>query len=315
MVDSLRGMANKMDHLIHEAEIDSKILNDQANISSHVSETVSSAMSEVASGSEQLAANMVNISTHVESNNSAVISMSERINTIVKHAQETRSITSEGQIAMTNMNNKMTRIVSQSIESTSIMKELDRKLQAINDITTLIHDISEQTNLLSLNASIEAARAGEQGRGFAVVAQEVKKLAEQSSASVDKIASLISEIQDDSTRALKNIDLGRLSAEEGAEMVNHTAMSYKNMFGFIKNLAKDIDEIAAASDTLSDSSQSISHSVDSVVAISQQTSAGVEEVTSITEEQQQSVQQVKQISTNIRRLTENLREIIKHFKV
>lgn len=315
MVDSLRGMANKMDHLIHEAEIDSKILNDQANISSHVSETVNAAMGEVASGSEQLAANMVNISTHVENNNSAVISMSERINTIVKHAQETRSITSEGQIAMTNMNNKMTRIVSQSIESTSIMKELDRKLQAINDITTLIHDISEQTNLLSLNASIEAARAGEQGRGFAVVAQEVKKLAEQSSASVDRIASLISEIQDDSTRALKNIDLGRLSAEEGAEMVNHTAMSYKNMFGFIENLAKDIDEIAAASDTLSDSSQSISHSVDSVVAISQQTSAGVEEVTSITEEQQQSVQQVKQISTNIRRLTENLRELIKHFKV
>lgn len=315
MIDSLREMANKMVHLIAETEKDANVLNDQANISAHVSHTVSTAMSEVASGSEQLAADMVNISTHVENNNHAVTAMSERINMIVKHAQETRAITSEGQQAMTNMNNKISSIVSQSVDSTSIMKELDRKLQDINDITTLIYDISEQTNLLSLNASIEAARAGEQGRGFAVVAQEVKKLAEQSGASVEKIASLITEIQEDSARALKNIDLGRKSAVEGAEMVVHTAESYKKMFSFIESLAKDIDEIAAASETLAESSLSISNSVDSVVAISEQTSAGVEEVTSITEEQKLSVEQVKQISENISKLTVNLQELIKHFKV
>lgn len=315
MIDSLREMANKMVHLIAETEKDANVLNDQANISAHVSHTVSTAMSEVASGSEQLAADMVNISTHVENNNHAVTAMSERINMIVKHAQETRAITSEGQQAMTNMNNKISSIVSQSVDSTSIMKELDRKLQDINDITTLIYDISEQTNLLSLNASIEAARAGEQGRGFAVVAQEVKKLAEQSGASVEKIASLITEIQEDSARALKNIDLGRKSAVEGAEMVDHTAESYKKMFSFIESLAKDIDEIAAASETLAESSLSISNSVDSVVAISEQTSAGVEEVTSITEEQKLSVEQVKQISENISKLTVNLQELIKHFKV
>lgn len=314
MVDSLKTMVNKMNHLIQEVEKDSKILNDQANVSSYVTDTVSAAMAEVASGSEHLAADMVNISTHVENNDIAVRSMSERINTIVTHTQKTKSVTSEGQTAVENMNSKMNRIVSQSIDSTSIMQELDQKLQAINDITTLIHDIAEQTNLLSLNASIEAARAGEQGRGFAVVAQEVKKLAEQSSDSVGKISSLIAEIQDDSSKALKNINNGRQSAVEGAAMVEDTAKSYQNMLGFIDNLAKDIDEIAGASKTLSASSQSISHSVDSVVAISQQTSAGVEEVTSTTEEQRQSVQEVKQISDNLRKLTNELRELIEHFK-
>lgn len=315
MVDSLKTMAKKMNHLIQEVEKDSRILNDQVKISSHVSDTVSSAMDEVASGSEQLAADTVNISTHVENNDTAVRSMSERMNTIVKHAHETKSITSDGQTAMENMNNKMNRIVSQSIDSTSIMKELDSKLQTINDITTLIYNIAAQTNLLSLNASIEAARAGEQGRGFSVVAQEVKKLAEQSSDSVEKISSLIAEIQADSSKTLENINLGRLSAVEGAAMVEDTAKSYKNMFGFINNLAKDIDDIAGASEILSASSQSIAHSVDSVVAISQQTSAGVEEVTSITEEQKQSVQEVKKISDHLRKLTFELRESIEHFKV
>ena len=240
MVESLNGMATKMNLLIHRAEDDSIILNDQAKLSSHVSETISSAMDEVASGSEQLAADIVNISTHVENNNQAVISMSERIAIIVKHASETRVITSDGQTALTNMSNKMSTIVAQSTESAFIMKELDQKLQAINNITTLIHDISEQTNLLSLNASIEAARAGEQGRGFAVVAKEVKKLAEQSGASVDKIASLISEIQESSTKALKNIDLGRQSATEGAEMVEIRQKAIKTCLNLSNILQKTL---------------------------------------------------------------------------
>ncbi|MBU8878588.1 methyl-accepting chemotaxis protein [Bacillus sp. FJAT-29790] len=315
MIDSLKAMANKMNHLIQEVENDSKILNEQVNVSSHVTNTVNAAMNDVANGSEQLAADMVNISTHVDNNDLAVRSMSERISKIVSHARETKSVTSEGQTAMENMNNKMNRIVAQSVESTAIMQELDRKLQAINDITTLIHDIAEQTNLLSLNASIEAARAGEQGRGFAVVAQEVKKLAEQSSDSVGKISGLISEIQMDSSKALENIDLGRQSAVQGANMVEDTSKSYKNMIGFIDSLANDIDEIAGASETLSTSSQSISISVESVVAISQQTSAGVEEVTSTTEEQRQSVHEVKQISDHLRKLTLELRESIEHFRV
>ncbi|MFE8694960.1 methyl-accepting chemotaxis protein [Cytobacillus sp. FJAT-53684] len=314
MVDSLRNMANKMNQLIQEVEKDSEVLKDQASVTTHVANTVSSAMDEVASGSEQLAEDMINISSHVENNDRAVQAMSERISKIVKQAHETKSVTAEGQTAMENMSNKMNSIVSQSVDSTSIMKELDHKLQAINNITTLIQDIAEQTNLLSLNASIEAARAGEQGRGFAVVAQEVKKLAEQSSDSVGKISRLISEIQEDSSKALNNIDLGRLSAVQGAEMVKGTASSYTNMFGFIESLAKDIEEIAGASDTLSTSSQSISTSVDSVIAISEQTSAGVEEVTSMTEEQQHSVHEVKVISENLHKLTFELRELIKHFK-
>ncbi|MBS4189420.1 hypothetical protein KHA94_04200 [Bacillus sp. FJAT-49705] len=140
--------------------------------------------------------------------------------------------------------------LNQSVESAAIMKELDLKLQAINDITALIHDLAEQTNLLSLNASIEAARAGEQGKGFAVVANEVKKLAEQSRESVEKISVLISEIQLDSSKALENIEHGKEFAVEGAEMVINTANGFRNMFGLMDSLATDIDEIANASEIL-----------------------------------------------------------------
>ncbi|MFE8699316.1 methyl-accepting chemotaxis protein [Cytobacillus sp. FJAT-54145] len=315
MVDSLKDMAQKMAHLIQEVEKDSNILNEQAHVSSNVTETVVTAMTEVSRGSEQLAADMVNISSNVEANNQAVSSMANNIVKIVEHAKNTKTATSDGKIAMENMNKKIHTIVSQSEESTLIMKELDRKLQAITDITTLIHDIAEQTNLLSLNASIEAARAGEQGRGFAVVAQEVKKLAEQSSHSVSEIAILISEIQNDSEKALINIDQGRKSAVEGANMTKNTEASFNNIISFIDDLTKDIDAIANASERLSSSSQSISSSVDSVVSISEQTSAGVQEVTSTTEEQRQAVNEVQAISENLKAQTIELRKSINHFKI
>lgn len=315
MIDSLRDMTTRIIGLIHEVEKDSKVLNDQAIASAHVSSTVSSAMDEVAKGSEQLSADMVNISTNVETNNKSVQSMSETIEKIVDHSRSTKNVIHDGQTSMENMKQKMNSIVTQSSDSTNIMKELDRKLQAITDITTLIHDISEQTNLLALNASIEAARAGEHGKGFAVVAQEVKKLAEQSGNSVEKISSLIAEIQNDSEKALMNMDQGRKSAIEGAKMTVATENSFQNIFKFIDHLAKDIDEITDASARLFTSSQSISSSVDSVVAISEQTTAGVQEVASTSEEQKQAVNELQMISENLQALTVELKRSIEHFKL
>lgn len=315
MIDSLRDMTNRIIGLIRAVEQDSKVLNEQAHASSNVADTVSSAMGEVSKGSEQLSADMVNISTNVEDNNQFVQAMSSTIEKIVDHSRNTKTVIQDGQISMENMNKKIDSIVNQSAESTRIMKELDRKLQAINDITTLIHDIAEQTNLLALNASIEAARAGEHGKGFAVVAQEVKKLAEQSSNSVEKISSLITEIQDDSEKALVNMDQGKQSAIEGAHMTKETETSFQNIFKFIDHLAQDIDEIALASEKLSSSSQSISNSVDSVVAISEQTTAGVQEVASTSEEQKQAVLELQTISENLKGLTIELRQSIDHFKL
>lgn len=116
-------------------------------------------------------------------------------------AQEGRKATSE---AILNINE-----MSEAVKTTSViihnLSQLSEKIVLFVDI---ISNITSQTNLLSLNASIEAARAGEAGRGFAVVANEVKKLAEQSSAVATEIANVVSEIKISIHSAVKNMDSG-----------------------------------------------------------------------------------------------------------
>ncbi|WP_439096853.1 methyl-accepting chemotaxis protein [Bacillus massiliigorillae] len=272
-------------------------------------------MVQVLQGSEKLSDEMINITHNVESNVAAVQMMSNNIDTIVNRSQETKQTTSQGKIAMENLNKKMSHISEQAIESSNIMKELDRKLQTINEISSLIHGLSEQTNLLALNASIEAARAGEHGRGFSVVAQEVKKLAVQSSTSVDEIATIIHEIQQDSSKALENIEHGNIFAREGAQLSKETESILLQTIRFMNHLSKDIEEIAVANDLLNNSSQSISFSVDSVVAVSEQTSKGVQDVTNTSTEQQKSIEEVQQISNNLRMLTKELKESIDRFHI
>ena len=92
----------------------------------------------------------------------------------------------------------------------------------IQEVTSLISSIAEETNLLSLNASIEAARAGEAGRGFAVVAEEIGKLAEQSNQSAKQIEDIIAQLVADSSRSVKTMEAVREITSRQSEDIGKT---------------------------------------------------------------------------------------------
>lgn len=314
-IDSLREMVNKINSLALEVDKSSTILNEQAEVSSSVAKIINEAMGEVSVGADKLSSDMFSVSNNVEHNANSIQSMSQSVSTIAMQARKTKEVSSEGKMAMEKMKSNMDIIVKQSVESSGIMKSLDTRLQQISDITKLIHDISEQTNLLSLNASIEAARAGEHGKGFAVVAQEVKKLAEQSSESVDKVAALISEIQNDSSKALINIEQSKKSIEEGSKVVNDSERNFHQIVTYIDDLSNNIESIAATADEISQRSSDIFNSIERVTNISQSTTAGVEEVTGTTDEQMDAVQKVKDISSKLQELTKELKQSVGQFRL
>ncbi|MDL5503082.1 MAG: methyl-accepting chemotaxis protein, partial [Candidatus Methanoperedens sp.] len=122
----------------------------------------------------------------------------------------------------------------------------------------------DQTNLLALNAAIEAARAGEHGKGFAVVANEVKKLAEGSRNSAYKITELIREIQQETKKAVDNMDLGIKTVTEGTETIDSTISSIDNIVEASENAANMFSEIIEMTKMEATSMEKIKSSVDDI---------------------------------------------------
>ncbi len=180
---------------------------------------------------------------------------------------------------------KMTEIQLTVDGSAVLIKELESKSHTIGEITDVITNIANQTNMLALNAAIEAARAGEHGRGFAVVADEVRKLAEESREAANRITGLIKEVQNGTKNAVESMDKGTKKVSEGAGTIQNTAAAVDRIVKATGNVATMIQEIAATAEEQSVSIEEISASVEDVFTISEESASATQEASAAVEEQ------------------------------
>ncbi len=180
----------------------------------------------------------------------------------VKAATTANDSASEGQEIVERSANEMRKLVESMTRAVPVVKELELNNNNITEILAVIEGISEQTNLLALNAAIEAARAGEQGRGFAVVADEVRNLASRTRDSVDEIRGVIEKVQTGTQDVVEAIEEGNVLANDTAETVQNAVTNLGAVFEAITEIHDMNSEIVRAANE----QQSVSNEVNQNVA-------------------------------------------------
>lgn len=221
----------------------------------------------------------------------------------------------EGEQAIVQIDEQMSDIKSAVVEADERIAQLAVHAERIDSITSLINEISAQTNLLSLNASIEAARAGEAGRGFTIVAGEVKKLAEQSADSTREIKELVASIKDETQAAMEKMHDVKNRVEEGAGVTYHGAQQFGGILHAIGEVSDRTEAMAASTAQVHDGFADVSRSMEDVSSGTQEISGGTQEIAAATEEQLAAGEEMLHGASSLNRLADDLRVLVGRFKV
>ncbi|QGQ95527.1 methyl-accepting chemotaxis protein [Paenibacillus psychroresistens] len=195
------------------------------------------------------------------------------------------------------------------------IQQLESYSQKIGEIIGVITDISNQTQLLSLNASIEAARAGEHGRGFAVVGNEVKKLAEQTNSSVSLITGLIRSVQATTLKAVSMMNRGMLDVEKGAIVMDTAGNAFQRISLSFKSISDQIQEVSAASEQMSAGTEEVTASMGEMVHVTKAAFAHSQGIAGGAQQQLASMGEISSASEALSKMAQELHETLAKFKI
>ncbi|MBW8823872.1 MAG: methyl-accepting chemotaxis protein [Xanthomonadales bacterium] len=270
--------------------------------------TINDTSVQVAAGAQETQNTALNLAEAAEHQSQEITHASDRISEIATNInQVSRNSAQSAEVARKSVEIAtngagvvrqtivgMDNIRDQIQETSKRIKRLGESSQEIGSIVELINDISEQTNILALNASIQAASAGEAGRGFAVVADEVQRLAERASRATKRIEGLVHTIQSDTNEAVSSMEQTTTEVVRGARLAEDAGTALGEIERVSSDLANLIQNISHSAEQQSSAASNITQTMDTIRSITAQTSQGASQTA-------QSIGTLAQLATDLRR--------------
>lgn len=224
-------------------------------------------------------------------------------------------VTQKGKELMDSSINQMEMIDGIVKSSLDKVHNLYDQSKEISKLVLVIKEISEQTNLLALNAAIEAARAGEHGKGFAVVADEVRKLAEQVSNSVSEITGIVSSIQKETGYVVESLVNGYEEVEKGTAKIKTTGQTFKVIDDSFTLVNTNIKSISERLYTILTESEHMTKLVKETAAFSNESVASIEETSSSVDQTNSSIHEVSKSANQLAHTAEDLMGIVSNYQL
>ncbi|MBQ4899241.1 methyl-accepting chemotaxis protein [Paenibacillus sp. Marseille-P2973] len=293
----------------------SEQLSASAEESTKATEQISNEVQEVAAGAEKQM-------TLSDESAQAVVQIHDQMNqaastihAMASYMESTNNKAISGNQVVLNTVDQMNAAQASVGVTVEVVHDLNRKLQEIGQIVNLMTDIARQTNLLALNAGIEAARAGEHGGGFGVVAKEVRGLAAHSNDAAEQIKSLIQEVQTKSEHAVRAMNEGAATLDNGIQLVHRTGDTFQEIANSVERLTEGSRNISEMFEQVTQRAVTMTESIEHMARISRQSAANTQNVAASAEEQNASMEEVSAAAESLSSMALELQATIKKFAV
>lgn len=252
-----------------------KVVSTTHSVASASSE-LSATSAEISRGAEEQSAQSERVATAMGEMTSTVAEVAKNSQTAADGARDAQSVANKGGEVVSNAVTGIEELTTLVERTAGEVKHLGENSEQIGEIISVIDDIADQTNLLALNAAIEAARAGEQGRGFAVVADEVRQLAERTTKATSEVRERIGKVQSETAMVVTSMEEGATKSEEGIKLVREAGEALKEIVQSVDSVSNMIQQIAAAAEEQSSTTNEISTNVEGMAKITVETSSKVQ---------------------------------------